>query len=113
MVHRRLDASTLCDWADAAVADLIVGAEEINQLNVFPVADADTGTNMLFTMRAALAEVTPGQCLAQTAAALAGGAARGARGNSGVVLATFRRHGTADDLHGRGGGVGRSDHLDP
>ncbi|MCB0925920.1 MAG: DAK2 domain-containing protein, partial [Mycobacterium sp.] len=47
----------------------------------------DTGTNMLFTMRAALAEVTPGQCLAQTAAALAGGAARGARGNSGVVLA--------------------------
>ena len=87
MAQRRLDASALYDWADAAVAGLIARAEEINKLNVFPVADADTGTNMLFTMRSALAGVTPGESLAETAAALAAGAAHGARGNSGVILA--------------------------
>ena len=53
MSARRLDASALRHWAHAAVADLISHTDEINQLNVFPVADADTGTNMLFTMRAA------------------------------------------------------------
>ena len=56
MSGRRLDASGLLDWAHAAVGGLVVHAEEINRLNVFPVADADTGTNMLFTMRAALTE---------------------------------------------------------
>lgn len=88
MPDRRLDASALLDWADAAVAALIAHADEINRLNVFPVADADTGTNMLFTMRAALAEaasVGHGD-VARTAAALSTGAAHGARGNSGVIL---------------------------
>lgn len=87
MVQRRLDGAALYDWADAAVAALIAHADEINKLNVFPVADADTGTNMLFTMRAAVADAEPGGELAQTAAALARGAANGARGNSGVILA--------------------------
>ena len=52
---RRLDAPALRDWAHTAVDDLIAHTDEINRLNVFPVADADTGTNMLFTMRAACA----------------------------------------------------------
>ena len=43
-------------WAHAAVGDLITHTDEINRLNVFPVADADTGTNMLFTMRSAWAQ---------------------------------------------------------
>ena len=55
-LDRRLDAATLRDWAHTAVGDLITHTDEINQLNVFPVADSDTGTNMLFTMRSALAE---------------------------------------------------------
>ena len=54
---RRLDGTALRDWAHAAVGDLITHVDEINRLNVFPVADADTGTNMLFTMRSALARV--------------------------------------------------------
>jgi DAK2 domain fusion protein YloV len=88
MPDRRLDSSALLDWADAAVAALITHADEINRLNVFPVADADTGTNMLFTMRAALAEAaTSGRGeVARTTAALSTGAAHGARGNSGVIL---------------------------
>ena len=44
------------DWAHTSVGDLIAHTDEINRLNVFPVADADTGTNMLFTMRAAWAQ---------------------------------------------------------
>ncbi len=61
--------------------------EAVNDLNVFPVPDGDTGTNMLLTMRAALAGIDPA---AQEAAAVAKQAARGAlmgaRGNSGVIL---------------------------
>ncbi|MGH3576496.1 MAG: DAK2 domain-containing protein, partial [Mycobacterium sp.] len=53
---RLLDAPALRDWAHTAVSDLITHIDEINRLNVFPVADSDTGTNMLFTMRSALAE---------------------------------------------------------
>ncbi len=56
MSARRLDAPALRRWAHTAVADLISHTDEINRLNVFPVADADTGTNMLFTMRAAWAQ---------------------------------------------------------
>ena len=60
MADRRLDASALRDWAHTAVGDLITHTDEINRLNVFPVADSDTGTNMLFTMRSALAEANAG-----------------------------------------------------
>lgn len=45
---RPLDASALRDWAHAVVSDLILHIDEINRLNVFPVADSDTGVNMLF-----------------------------------------------------------------
>lgn len=49
-----LDSAALLDWARASVEGLISRSDEINRLNVFPVADADTGTNMLFTMRSAV-----------------------------------------------------------
>jgi len=99
MSGRRLDASGLLDWAHAAVGGLVVHADEMNRLNVFPVADADTGTNMLFTMRAAVAEAErhakkTGD-VSQVAAALARGALQGARGNSGVILSQILR-GLAD-----------------
>jgi DAK2 domain fusion protein YloV len=84
----RLDASALRAWAHTAVGELIAHTDEINRLNVFPVPDADTGTNMLFTMRSAWAQVDaqPAGDVAQVAAALAAGALQGARGNSGVIL---------------------------
>ncbi|WP_123023847.1 DAK2 domain-containing protein [Mycolicibacterium stellerae] len=90
---RRLDASALRDWAHTSVGDLIVHADEINRLNVFPVADADTGTNMLFTMRAAWAKADAGTGgdVAAVAAAMADGALHGARGNSGVILSQILR----------------------
>src|SRR5689334_5180428 len=94
---RRLDASALRDWAHTAVGDLIAHTDEINRLNVFPVADADTGTNMLFTMRAAWAQAdaTAAGDVATVAAALADGGLHGARGNSGVILSQILR-GIAD-----------------
>ncbi len=97
---RLLDASALRDWAHTAVSDLITHIDEINRLNVFPVADSDTGANMLFTMRSALAEANGGAsaaagCAARAAAALSAGALNGARGNSGVILSQILR-GIAD-----------------
>ncbi|HEY2504070.1 MAG TPA: DAK2 domain-containing protein [Mycobacterium sp.] len=99
---RLLNAVTLRDWAHTAVSDLITHIDEINRLNVFPVADSDTGANMLFTMRSALAEANaragadlgPG-CVARVAGALSAGALNGARGNSGVILSQIL-HGIAD-----------------
>lgn len=94
MSARRLDASTLRRWAHTAVSDLISHTDEINALNVFPVADADTGTNMLFTMRSAWAQAdsaAAGDDVTAVAAALADGALRGARGNSGVILSQILR----------------------
>jgi DAK2 domain fusion protein YloV len=100
MSDRRLDGTALRDWAHAGVGDLITHVDEINRLNVFPVADADTGTNMLFTMRSAVARA---DCLdgrgaadvADVANALSAGALHGARGNSGVILSQILR-GIAD-----------------
>ena len=95
---RLLDASALRDWAHTAVSDLITHIDEINRLNVFPVADSDTGANMLFTMRSALAEANAeagSGCVARVGAALSAGALNGARGNSGVILSQILR-GIAD-----------------
>lgn len=96
---RRLDASGLREWAHTSVGDLITHTDEINRLNVFPVADADTGTNMLFTMRAAWAEAqstaSDSRDVTAVAAALADGGLHGARGNSGVILSQILR-GLAD-----------------
>ncbi|EKF24316.1 DAK2 domain fusion YloV family protein [Mycolicibacterium hassiacum DSM 44199] len=96
MSARRLDATALRAWAHAAVGGLSAHLDEINRLNVFPVADADTGTNMLFTMRSAGAHVDELGSADQAdvvavAAALTRGALQGARGNSGVILSQILR----------------------
>jgi len=67
--------------------------EAINALNVFPVPDGDTGTNMVLTMRAAMKEVeNSSETSAETIAAkIARGALMGARGNSGVILSQILR----------------------
>ena len=108
---RRLDAPALRDWAHTSVNDLIAHTDEINRLNVFPVADADTGINMLFTMRAAWAQADPtagSGDVAYVATALADGALQGARGNSGVILSQILRglaDVTAQAAAERGGGL--------
>jgi len=73
-------------WLDAHV-------DMVNSLNVFPVPDGDTGTNMSLTMRAALAELDsrPHETVSQVARVVSEGALMGARGNSGVILSQVLR----------------------
>ncbi|MDZ7576987.1 MAG: DAK2 domain-containing protein [Candidatus Nanopelagicales bacterium] len=94
-------AELLRSWVSAAVAALGESRAEIDALNVFPVPDGDTGTNMYLTMEAAalaMAEIDEhlppvGEARAMTglAAALTRGALLGARGNSGVILSQILR----------------------
>jgi DAK2 domain fusion protein YloV len=86
----------------AATAWLVRNAEAINALNVFPVPDGDTGTNMALTMKAAVGQVaeSPSHSAAEIAAGVSHGALMGARGNSGVILSQIWR-GFADGLGGK------------
>jgi len=93
----------------AALAELENRREEVNDLNVFPVADGDTGDNMALTMRAVLDELNHlnGQPLDvqgrdEIVAAVARAALLGARGNSGVILSQIVR-GAAEELASRHG----------
>lgn len=89
------DGPTLMRAVAAAVANLERHVNEVDALNVFPVPDGDTGSNMLATMRAALAEAerlpADRRDLGSVAQALSRGALMGARGNSGVILSQIVR----------------------
>jgi DAK2 domain fusion protein YloV len=78
---------------EAGLAWLQANQAYINSLNVFPVPDGDTGTNMVLTMQAALreAETTGTENVGEMAKAIAQGALMGARGNSGVILSQIWR----------------------
>lgn len=86
---------TASAWLDAHAA-------QINALNVFPVPDGDTGTNMSLTMRAALDEAGSGPypAVSDVARVVSHGALMGARGNSGVILSQLLR-GFARALDGK------------
>ncbi|CAM3770521.1 DAK2 domain-containing protein [Tsukamurella ocularis] len=81
-------------WLRRAVLGLERAVDEINTLNVFPVADADTGTNMLVTLRAAARsaeEADRDEGPHAVARATVAGAVAGARGNSGVIVSQIMR----------------------
>ena len=102
MVRRACDGNGLLDAFRAAVANLEAHVDEINGLNVYPVPDGDTGSNMFATVRAALeeAEAVAGQPADRVAAAISFGALMGARGNSGVITSQIFR-GMAEALGGK------------
>jgi len=95
---------------EAALAQLEARREEVNDLNVFPVADGDTGDNMALTLRAVLQELdnlsTQGEIdeigREQIVDSVARAALLGARGNSGVILSQLIR-GAAEELISRPG----------
>ena len=94
MVNKNtIDASMLAKMFLAGAKNLEAKKEWINELNVFPVPDGDTGTNMTLTIMAAVAEVSPIQDLTmeKLSKALSSGSLRGARGNSGVILSQLLR----------------------
>ncbi len=90
----------------AAHAALAAHAERINALNVYPVPDGDTGTNMLLTLRSVLEEVSDSAGLSseEAARAVSRAALMGARGNSGVILSQI--------LRGACGALGKCETLD-
>ncbi|MEU6859082.1 DAK2 domain-containing protein [Glycomyces sp. NPDC046736] len=90
-----LDADIMRDWAARAIDSLTRHRRGVDELNVFPVADSDTATNMLATLQAAFQGGTPGLALAALLDEAAGRALLSARGNSGVILAQMLR-GLAD-----------------
>ena len=102
MVRRSGDGDGLLRAFRAAVANLEAHVDELNALNVYPVPDGDTGSNMFATVKAALeeAEGTAGQPADRIAAAISFGALMGARGNSGVITSQIFR-GMAEGLGGK------------
>ena len=94
MIHfKTIDGLLLRDMVVAGAALLEKNREAVDALNVFPVPDGDTGTNMSLTMQSATREVNSKEFLRadEAANALAKGALRGARGNSGVITSQLLR----------------------
>jgi hypothetical protein len=100
MPNKPLDGQMLKQLVEAGLAWLKVNQQTVNALNVFPVPDGDTGTNMLLTMQSAYAEIanSASHHVGQVAAAVSQGALMGARGNSGVILSQIWR-GFARAMH--------------
>ena len=88
-----IDAKLLARMFLAGAKNLEVKKEWINELNVFPVPDGDTGTNVTLTIMSAVKEVNslPQLSMDSLAKAISSGSLRGARGNSGVILSQLLR----------------------
>ena len=88
-----IDGKTLQKMFLAGAKSLEAKKEWINELNVFPVPDGDTGTNMSLTIMSAASEVSSikDPTLANLSKAISSGSLRGARGNSGVILSQLFR----------------------
>ncbi len=97
-----IDAAMLQKIFLAGAYNINNNKEYINELNVFPVPDGDTGTNMSLTIMAAAAEVKAieNPTIDSLAKAISGGSLRGARGNSGVILSQLFR-GFCKDIKGK------------
>lgn len=93
MEYTTLDAALLSKMFLAGAKNLDAKKEWINELNVFPVPDGDTGTNMSMTIISAAKEVSAltDPDMAVLAKAISSGSLRGARGNSGVILSQLFR----------------------
>ena len=91
--RQTIDAKILSRMFMAGAKNLEAKKEWINELNVFPVPDGDTGTNMTLTILSAAAEVSALQDpdMEKLAKAISSGSLRGARGNSGVILSQLLR----------------------
>ena len=93
MDTNKIDAGLFTKMFLAGAKNLEVKKEWINELNVFPVPDGDTGTNMTLTIMSAVKEVNSltDPSMYDLAKAISSGSLRGARGNSGVILSQLLR----------------------
>lgn len=93
MSMKTIDAAMVQRCFLAGAKRIEANKEYINELNVFPVPDGDTGTNMTLTIMSAAKEVSTltSPTMEQVCKAISGGSLRGARGNSGVILSQLFR----------------------
>ena len=93
MATKTISVDMLAKMFLAGAQNIEAKKEDINELNVFPVPDGDTGTNMSLTIMSAAKEVTAlsGSDMKELAKAISSGSLRGARGNSGVILSQLLR----------------------
>ena len=93
MATKTINADMLARMFLAGAQNIEANKETINELNVFPVPDGDTGTNMSLTIMSAAKEVMgiPDRNMKDLAKAISSGSLRGARGNSGVILSQLLR----------------------
>jgi uncharacterized protein len=91
--HHPIDGQVLKKLTEAALTWLRTNQQTVNALNVFPVPDGDTGTNMVLTLQAAYDEIADSteSNVGRMAHAIAHGSLMGARGNSGVILSQLWR----------------------
>ena len=101
-----LDGITLVEMFSVALSKLEDNIEAVNSLNVFPVPDGDTGTNMVLTLKSVVegARESTVKSAGEVAKILSKAALNGARGNSGVILYSF--------IKGFSLGIGDSEELD-
>jgi len=93
----RLDGKAFYYAFLAGTKKILENQQELNRINVFPVPDADTGSNLAMTLRTVVERVRPHRSYERTSTAIAAAALEGARGNSGVIFAQF--------LYGLGAGA--------
>ena len=106
-VNNQINGQSMKRLVEAGMIWLRTNQQTVNALNVFPVPDGDTGTNMVLTMQSAWNEIKDlgHRSISDMAAAVSKGALMGARGNSGVILSQLWR-GFARGVHGRSAGCG-------
>jgi len=99
---QHINGQSMKRLVEAGLIWLRTNQQTVNALNVFPVPDGDTGTNMVLTMQSAWNEIKDlgHRSLSDMAGAVSKGALMGARGNSGVILSQLWR-GFARGVHGR------------
>ena len=86
-----MNAALLLQFFRGGEAQLTGHKEEVNALNVYPVPDGDTGTNMGLTIKSAVKNVNDGMSVKEICSTISRGALMGARGNSGVILSQILR----------------------
>ena len=86
-----MNAALLLNFFRGGEAQLTNHKEEVNALNVYPVPDGDTGTNMGLTIKSAVKNINDGMTVKEICSTISRGALMGARGNSGVILSQILR----------------------
>src|SRR5512142_1768118 len=89
MRRYELDGTALYNAFASGGQEVIKQREAINRINVFPVADGDTGTNLAMTLSSVIERSSPVGTAGGTMRAMADAALTGARGNSGMIFAQF------------------------